>query len=74
MGRLRVLSGAEVIRIMEDHDFTQVRQVGDHVSMQRKVSDTTITVPVPLHRELAIGTLQSIIRMSRLPKGLFEVP
>ncbi len=32
---------------------------------------TTITVPVPNHRELAKGTLASIIRQSKLPKDLF---
>ena len=39
--------------------------------MQRKVGDTTITVPVPNHREIRIGTLQSIIRQSQLAKDLF---
>jgi hypothetical protein len=34
--------------------------------MQKEIEDSTITVPVPLHRELKIGTLQSIIRQSGL--------
>ena len=33
---------------------------------------TRIEVAVPDHRELRIGTLQSIIRQSRLPRSLFE--
>jgi predicted RNA binding protein YcfA (HicA-like mRNA interferase family) len=40
--------------------------------MQRRLETTTITVPVPDHRELRIGTLLSIIRQSRLPRALFE--
>jgi predicted RNA binding protein YcfA (HicA-like mRNA interferase family) len=40
--------------------------------MQKKVDDSTITVPVPDHDELRIGTLLSIIRQSRLPRALFE--
>jgi len=40
--------------------------------MQFKTTDSTITVPVPDHREIRIGTLQSIIRQSGLPKSLFE--
>lgn len=32
----------------------------------------TVTVPVPDHAELAIGTLLSIIRQSRLPRAAFE--
>jgi len=41
--------------------------------MQKKTSDSTITVPVPDHKEIRIGTLQSIIRQSQLPRSLFEV-
>ncbi len=40
--------------------------------MQKRTSETTITVPVPLHDELRIGTLMSIIRQSGLPRTLFE--
>ncbi|MGW8257878.1 MAG: type II toxin-antitoxin system HicA family toxin [Thermoguttaceae bacterium] len=31
-----------------------------------------MTVPVPNHNELRIGTLRSIIRQSELPRALFE--
>jgi predicted RNA binding protein YcfA (HicA-like mRNA interferase family) len=41
--------------------------------MQKESGDATITVPVPKHKELQIGTLQSIIRQSGLSKHLFEV-
>jgi predicted RNA binding protein YcfA (HicA-like mRNA interferase family) len=40
--------------------------------MQRQLADTTITVPVPDHEELRIGTLQSIIRQSGVPRSEFE--
>jgi len=40
--------------------------------MQKKVDESTITVPVPLHDTVRIGTLQSIIRQSGLPRSLFE--
>jgi predicted RNA binding protein YcfA (HicA-like mRNA interferase family) len=40
--------------------------------MQRRLVDSTITVPVPDHPEIRIGTLQSIIRQSGLPRHLFE--
>lgn len=41
--------------------------------MQKQASGSTITVPVPEHKEIRIGTLQSIIRQSQLPRALFEV-
>ncbi len=40
--------------------------------MQKKLSQGTVTVPVPDQRELRIGTLQSIIRQSGLPRCEFE--
>jgi hypothetical protein len=31
-----------------------------------------VTARVPNHRELRVGTLQSIVRQSKLPRELFE--
>jgi predicted RNA binding protein YcfA (HicA-like mRNA interferase family) len=72
LGKLRVLSGKEVCQILSRHGFTEVRSRGSHFLMQKKLSDTTITVPVPDHATLKIGTLQSIIRQSGIPRSEFE--
>ena len=72
MGRLRIFSGEAVCRILEAHGFVRVRQRGSHVVLQRRTSTRTVTVPVPLHRELKMGTLQSIVRQSGLPREAFE--
>jgi predicted RNA binding protein YcfA (HicA-like mRNA interferase family) len=74
MGRLRVLSGREVCRLLEQHGFAEVRRRGSHIVMQRRTSEGTITVPVPNHAELAIGTLVSIIRQSGVSRAAFESP
>lgn len=73
MGKLRVLSGAETCRILEEHGFAEVRRKGSHIIMQRATVDGTTTVPVPGHRELRAGTLRGIIRQSGVPRGSFEV-
>lgn len=73
MGKLRVLSGKQACAILVRHGFIMVRQHGSHIIMQKQFIDTTITIPVPDHAELRIGTLQSIIRQSGLPKSEFEV-
>ena len=73
MPKLGVFSGAELCRILERNGFAEVRQRGSHVVMQKYDGLTTITVPVPMHREIRIGTLQSIIRQSGLPRILFEL-
>jgi len=72
MGRLRVLSGRQICQILEQHGFTQVRRRGSHIVMQRRTADGTITVPVPDHDSVAIGTLLSIIRQSGLGRTPFE--
>jgi len=72
LGKLRVLSGRQVCSILARHGFVEVHQRGSHIVMQKKLPETTSTVPVPNHDELRIGTLQSIIRQSGLPKSEFE--
>jgi predicted RNA binding protein YcfA (HicA-like mRNA interferase family) len=57
---------------MSKKGFVKVRQKGSHIIMQKKEDGTTITVPVPDHDELRIGTLLGIIRQSGLPRSLFE--
>lgn len=73
MGKLRVLSGADVRGILARYGFTEVRRRGSHVVMQKVIPGSTVTVPVPDHQELRIGTLLSIIRQSGIPKSAFEV-
>ncbi len=69
--KLRRLSGRDVVRILQAHGFTQIRQRGSHIVMQKQ-QENTITTIVPDHDTLRIGTLQSIIRQSQLPRSLFE--
>lgn len=70
MGKLRVLSGREVGAILEANGFVLVRQRGSHRIDRRESGGAS--VPVPDHRELAVGTLGDIIRQSGLPRELFE--
>jgi predicted RNA binding protein YcfA (HicA-like mRNA interferase family) len=73
LGKLRVLSGSEICRILERNGFTNVRQRGSHRIMQKRLNDTALTVPVPIRAALPAGTLLSIIRQSQLPRSVFEV-
>ena len=73
MGKSRVLSGRQVCGVLGKHGFFEIRQGGSHIIMQKKFENTTITVPVPNHAELRIGTLLSIIRQSGISKSEFEV-
>ena len=72
MPRLRVLSGDDVCKIMAQHGFREVRRKGSHIIMQKNFGRSTITVPVPDHAELRVGTLLGIIRQSGMSRSLFE--
>jgi predicted RNA binding protein YcfA (HicA-like mRNA interferase family) len=72
LGRLRVLSVKDVCSILARHGFRKVRRRGSHVIMQKQSVDSTITIPIPDHDEIRIGTLQSIIRQSGVLRTEFE--
>ena len=40
--------------------------------MQKQIPGSTITVPVPDHKEIRTGTLMSIIRQAKIPRSEFE--
>ena len=71
MPKLGIFSGAEICAILAAEGFRQVRQRGSHVVMQRQTPMGAVTVPVPDHREVRLGTLQAIIRQSGAPKERF---
>jgi len=62
MPRLPRISGAEAIRALERLGFVQVRQRGSHVVLKRVGPDKVTACVVPLHAELAIGTLRGILK------------
>lgn len=72
MPKLRILSGSEVCKILTANGFSSVRQRGSHIIMQKRIDNSTITVPVPNHKEIRIGTLKSIIKQSKLTEKDFE--
>jgi predicted RNA binding protein YcfA (HicA-like mRNA interferase family) len=72
LGKLRVFSGKEVCAIEARYGFVEVRRRESHIVMQKKTPQGAVTVPVPDHGELRIGTLQAIIRQSGAPRSEFE--
>jgi predicted RNA binding protein YcfA (HicA-like mRNA interferase family) len=64
MPRLRRVSGQEAIRTLEKFGFEQVRQRGSHVVLKKQTPEGAVGCVVPLHRELAIGTLRGILKQA----------
>ncbi len=61
--RLPRLSGTEVRAALKRAEPTQVSQRGSHAKLCHRDGRVVI---VPMHRELATGTLASILRQARL--------
>lgn len=66
MPKLRRLSGEETIRALERLGFMKVRQRGSHVILKRRSPEGEVGCVVPLHRELAIGTLRGILKQAQV--------
>ena len=60
MPELPRISGSNAIKVFESLGFSVVRQRGSHVVMRK--GDKGCVIPV--HKELAVGTLRSAIRQA----------
>ncbi len=66
MKGLPVVSGNKVIRALQKKGFLVVHQRGSHVKLKKTEGDKVYIAIVPMHRELAKGTLKSILRQANL--------
>ena len=71
MPKLNRVSGEEAIRALEKLGFIRVRQRGSHVVLRRETSEGIAGCVVPLHKELAIGTLRGILRQAQVTPDEF---
>ena len=70
MPELPRISGAEAIKVFIRLGFAVVRQRGSHVVLRKSAKGCV----VPLHKELAIGTLRSAIRQAGIhPEDFVQV-
>ena len=61
MPSLPAISGQEVVRVFESFGWEVVRQRGSHIIMTRE--GEIVTLSIPNHKEVAKGTLRSLIRL-----------
>jgi len=64
----RSVSGRDVVRALGRLGFLEVSQRGSHVKLK---NDAGRIVIVPMHRELAPGTLGSVLRQAGLERSDF---
>nr|MBA4186092.1 type II toxin-antitoxin system HicA family toxin [Acidobacteriota bacterium] len=65
------VSGKDTIRALERLGFLQIRQQGSHIILKKQTPNGEIGCVVPLHRELALGTLKSILKQAGIDLNEF---
>ena len=65
------LSGKEIVRALERLGFSQARQRGSHVVMKKFTPEGSVGCVVPMHDEVAIGTLRSILKQAKVSADEF---
>lgn len=63
----------EVRRKLLKAGFFEAGQSGSHVKFAKSVQNGLLTAVVPKHREVAGGTLRSILRQAHLTEAEFEL-
>ncbi len=69
MASLPVLSEQEVVRVFESFDWSVARQKSSHIIMTKEGEAATLSIPN--HKEVARGTLRSLIRSANLTTDEF---
>ena len=64
MASLPILSGKEVVRVLQSFGWSVARQKGSHIIMTKEGENVTLSIPN--HKEVARGTLRSLIRSANI--------
>jgi predicted RNA binding protein YcfA (HicA-like mRNA interferase family) len=66
------LSGRQVIKILcKNFGFYFISQKGSHVKLKKQVDKQEIITIVPLHKELAPGTIKGILKLAQIEEKDF---
>ena len=71
MPKLPRLSGKDVAIVLERLGFVSVRQKGSHLILKKEFNREAVGCVVPLHKELATGTLHGILRQAKIDTETF---
>ena len=65
-----VLSSIEIVKVLNKIGFSKVSQKGSHLKL-KKDSPEKLVVIVPMHDEIAKGTLKSILEQAKIDLDYF---
>ena len=64
MPKVPIVSGLEAVRALQRLGFVIDRQRGSHAILKKTTSTGEIGCVIPMHREVAAGTLRSALKMA----------
>ena len=67
---LPTISGRDVVKMLTSSGFNIVGRKGSHIRLKKK-NDRTLVAIVPDHKEIAKGTLKSILKQAGLTREEF---
>lgn len=64
MGKLRVISGRKLVKVFSKFGWKEIRRNSSHIILIKP--GNIVTLSIPDHKEVAKGTLRSLIRSAGL--------
>lgn len=68
----KLYSARIILSALQRANFSIISQRGSHIKLYKRTEDKVFTVIVPNHKEIAIGTFNSILKQAGMPKKELE--
>lgn len=65
-------SGLELVKRLKRLGFESVSQKGSHLKLRGRINGELRTAIVPMHKQIALGTLKSVLAQAGVTKGEVE--
>jgi predicted RNA binding protein YcfA (HicA-like mRNA interferase family) len=68
MSKLPRISAQELIKALKKMGFQEIRQRGSHLILAKETAGEKVGCVVPMHSEIATGTLIEILKQAKITK------
>lgn len=68
----KLYSARVVLSTLQKAGFSIISQKGSHIKLNKRTGEKSFTAIVPNHKEIALGTFNSILKQAGMTKKEFE--
>jgi predicted RNA binding protein YcfA (HicA-like mRNA interferase family) len=68
----KLYSSREIVNALKRLSFSTVSQKGSHIKMRGIIDGRLQTAIIPAHKQIALGTLSSILKQANITKHQLE--